>query len=102
MVGALDNVPVGEVKKQGADKVIAIKFKGENVNENSSFFDVVMKTIDIMGSKIIEKELKNSDYVIEINIDDIGLFDTNKIERCFNLGYETVKENIKKLKKILY
>ena len=50
--GALDNVPVNEVKKQGADKVIAVKFDADSVDENSNIMDIVMKTIDIMGSKI--------------------------------------------------
>ena len=100
--GALDNIPVGEVKKQGADKIIAIKFKGDKVNENSNFFDIIMKTIDIMGNKIIEKDLEKSDYILEININDIGLFDSNKIEKCFEIGYETMKRNLTELKNILY
>lgn len=100
--GALDNIPVGEVKKQGADKIIAIKFKGDKVNENSNFFDIIMKTIDIMGNKIIEKDLEKSNYILEININDIGLFDSNKIEKCFEIGYETMKKNLTELKNILY
>lgn len=99
--GALDNIPVGEVKKQGADKVIAVKFKGENVNENSNFFDIVMKTIDIMGNKIIEKDLQTSDYILEININDVGIFDTNKIDKCFKIGYDSMKRNLVKIKDIL-
>ena len=100
--GALDNIPVGEVKKQGADKIIAIKFKGDKINANSNFFDIIMKTIDIMGNKIIEKDLEKSDYILEININDIGLFDSNKIEKCFEIGYETMKKNLTELKNILY
>ena len=100
--GALDNIPVGEVKKQGADKIIAIKFKGDKINANSNFFDIIMKTIDIMGNKIIEKDLEKSDYILEININDIGLFDSNKIEKCFEIGYETMKRNLTELKNILY
>ncbi len=96
--GTLDNVPVGEVKKQGADKIIAIKFKSENISSKSNLFDVVMKTIDIMGNKIIEKELRKSDYVLEININNIGMFDTNEIEKCFLLGYNSMKKEMNNLK----
>ena len=99
--GALDNVPVGEVKNQGADKVIAVKFKGEDVSDKSNIFDIVMKTIDIMGNKIIEKDLEKSDYILEIGIDDVGIFDTNKIEKCFEIGYESMKRKLKELKNIL-
>ena len=50
--GVLDNIPVSEVKKQGADKVIAINFKSDDVDEKSNIMDLSMKTIDIMGNKI--------------------------------------------------
>lgn len=99
--GALDNIPVGEVKKQGADIVIAIKFKGENISKKSNIFDVVMKTIDIMGNRIIEEELNKSDYILEINLESIGMFDINKIEKCFEIGYESMKNKLDELKEIL-
>ena len=57
-----------------------------------------MKTIDIMGNKIIEKELRKSDYVLEININNIGMFDTNEIEKCFLLGYNSMKKEMNNLK----
>ena len=53
--GALDNVPVHEVKKQGADKVIAVKFRSDPIKEDSNIMDIIMKTLDIKGSKISEE-----------------------------------------------
>ena len=47
-------MPVEEVKKQGADIVIAVNFKADEIDEQSNIMDVVMKTIDIMGNKIGE------------------------------------------------
>ncbi len=91
--GALDNVPVREVKKQGADKVIAVKFEGEAITEESSVMDIVMKTVDIMGNKIIEEELKQSDYIINISTEKMGLLDTSKIDECYQYGYEAVMKN---------
>ena len=64
--GALDNIPVNEVKKQGVDKVIAVKFDADPVDENSNIMDIVMKTIDIMGSKISEESLEMSDLVLNV------------------------------------
>lgn len=98
--GALNNVPVEEVKKQGADKVIAVKFDGDEINEKSNMVDIVMRTIDIMGNKIIEEELKNSDYVLNIHTDKVGLFEVNKMEECYMKGYETALENMDKIRNI--
>lgn len=99
--GALNNVPVEEVKKQGADKVIAVKFEEDKVDENSSMMDIVMKTIDIMGSKIAEKNLEKSDYVININTGKMGLLEVNNMEKCFEYGYEAVNSKIEEINKVL-
>ncbi len=56
--GILDNVPAEEVKKQGADKVISVKFKTDYIDENSNFFDISMRTIDIMSDKILEENMR--------------------------------------------
>ena len=66
--GALDNVPVTEVRKQGADKVIAVKFDSDEIDEKSNIMDIVMKTIDIMGNKISEESIQTKlDYLIQKN-----------------------------------
>ena len=77
--GALDNVPVNEVRKQGADKVIAVKFDADPIAKDSNIMDIVMKTIDIMGSKISEESLEMSDLVLNVYTDKVGLLDTRKI-----------------------
>lgn len=97
----MDNVPVEEVKKQGADIVIAVKFDGDKINDDSNLMDIVMKTIDIMGSKIAEQNLEKSDFVLNINTGKMGLLDTKNIEKCFNCGYQAVEKNIEEIKKVL-
>ena len=64
--GILDNIPVTEIKKQGADIVISVNFELEKVNEDSNIIDITMRTLDIMGSKISQNSLKYSDYIITI------------------------------------
>lgn len=99
--GALDNVPVNEVRKQGADKVIAVKFDADPVDENSNIMDIVMKTIDIMGSKISEESLEMSDIVLNVYTDKVGLLDIEKLDNCYKYGYNCVVENIDKIKEAL-
>lgn len=98
--GALDNIPVNEVKKQGADKVIAVKFDADPIDENSNLMDIVMKTIDIMGSKISEESLEMSDIVLNVCTDKVGLLDIQKLDSCYKYGYDCVMKNIDKIKKI--
>lgn len=99
--GALDNVPVVEVKKQGADKVLAVKFDADPIDENSNLMDIVMKTIDIMGSKISEDNLEASDYILSVYTDKVGLLDIEKLDKCYEYGYKSVEDNWEKIKAIL-
>ena len=99
--GALDNVPVNEVKKQGADVVIGVKFQSDPITPESNFMDMTMKTIDIMGEKIAQENLKQADLVLDVYTDKTGLLDTNKLSSCYQYGYNAVIENLDRIKKII-
>ncbi len=99
--GMLDNVPVMEVRKQGADKVIAINFKADDIDKESNIMDLAMRTIDIMGNKISEENLENSDFILTIKTDKTGLLDVEKLDSCYKYGYRAVMENLGKIKSIL-
>lgn len=99
--GVLDNIPVSEVKRQGADKVIAFNFKADDIDEDSNIMDLAMRTIDIMGNKISEENIEKSDFVLTIKTDKTGLLDVEKLDSCYKYGYEAVIQNIDKIKEIL-
>lgn len=100
--GALDNIPVIEVKKQGVDKVIAVNFKADDINEESNIMDIAMRTIDIMGNKISEQSLKMSDYILTISTDKTGLLDIEKLDSCYKYGYRQTMREINKIKKAIW
>lgn len=99
--GVLDNIPVLEVKKQGADKVIAINFKADDIDENSNIMDIAMRTIDIMGNKISEEDLLQSDFILTIQTDKTGLLETEKLDSCYQYGYKAMAQQLDKLQRIL-
>lgn len=100
--GVLDNIPVLEVKKQGADKVIAVNFKADDIDEESNIMDIAMRTIDIMGNKISEESLEQSNFIITIETDKTGLLDIDKLDKCYMSGYKETIKNIDKIKKVIY
>ena len=99
--GILDNVPVLEVRKQGANKVIAVNFKADDIENSSNIMDLGMRTLDIMGNKISEKSLNNCDLVITVETDKTGLFDIENLDSCFEYGYMAVIKNLGKIKQVL-
>lgn len=99
--GILDNVPVEEVRKQGVDKVIAVNFKADDIESSSNVMDLGMRTLDIMGNKISEKNISSSDFLLTVSTDKTGLFDIEKLDSCFEYGYMAVIENLGKIKQVL-
>ena len=99
--GVLDNIPVTEVKKQGADKVIAVNFKADDITEESNIMDIVMRTIDIMGNKISEDGLSLSDYILTVETDKTGLLDFEKLDMCYKYGYQAAIREMDKIKEIV-
>lgn len=97
--GVLDNIPTYEVRKQGVDRVLAINFRADDITQESNVMDLVMRTIDIMGNKISEESLEDSDYILTIQTDKTGLLDTDKLDTCYQAGYHTAKKYMTEIKK---
>ncbi len=98
--GVLNNIPVIELKNIYNKKVIAVNFEADPVEQDSDVMDIIMKTLDIMGNKMSEKALEQSDYILTVPTDRTGLLDIEKLDKCYKFGYETVVKNLDKIKKI--
>ena len=99
--GALDNIPILPLKEIYNQKIIAVNFKADEVEPNSDIMDILMKTLDIMGNKLSERGLEESDYILTVPTDRAGLLDIDKLDKCYKFGYDTVIQNIDKIKKII-
>ena len=99
--GILDNFPSLEVKKQGVDKVLTVNFMADAINEESNIMDIVMRSIDIMGNKVSEENMKNSDMILTIQTDKTGLLEVEKLDDCYKYGYRQTINNIEKIKSLI-
>ena len=99
--GILDNFPTIEVRHQGADKMLTVNFKADDIEESSNIMDIVMRTIDIMGNKISEENISNSDMVLTIQTDKTGLLETEKLDACYKYGYRQTINQINKIKDMI-
>ncbi len=99
--GILDNIPVEEVKKIGADKVIAVRFKLNKTSRTVGLRSTLNKSIDIMFSKIEGEIVKKADYVIEIDTQEVNPFDFKQSNKCYKYGYLQTKKEIDNIKKML-
>lgn len=99
--GILDNIPSLEVRKLGADKVISVNFKADDINEDSNIMDIIMRAIDIMGNKVSEENLNDSDMILTIQTDKTGLLQIEKLDECYKYGYRQTINNIDKIKNLI-
>lgn len=99
--GILDNFPTTEVKKQGVDKVLTVNFMADEINEDSNIMDIAMRSIDIMGNKVSEENIKNSDMVLTIQTDKTGLLEVEKLDDCYKYGYRQTINNLDKIKNLI-
>ena len=100
--GTVDNIPINEVLAHGADKIITVNFEPIQINNKSNVKDIILRTIDIMGNKIIEEDLKKSDMILTIPTDnETGLLNMEQIENCYKYGYETTIKRMPEIKKII-
>lgn len=99
--GVLDNTPVLPLKQICDKKIIAVNFESDSVGEDCDVMDVIMKSLDIMGNKISEKSFEQSDLILTIPTDGAGLFDIDKLDKCYQFGYNTVMRNLKKFRDLL-
>ena len=86
--GVLDNTPVLPLKQVYNKKIIAVNFEADPVEKDSDVMDIIMKTLDIMGNKIAEKGLEKSDLILTVPTDRAGLFDIEKLDKCYKFGYD--------------
>lgn len=98
--GTLDNIPIIPLKEIYNHKIMAVNFQADPVEENSDLMDIVMKTLDIMGNKIAEKGLEKSDFILTIPTDRAGLLDIEKLDKCYQFGYDTTIKNLKNIRNI--
>ncbi len=100
--GVLERVPVKEVKRMGADIVVAVDVSaGMEEYEIKNVFDVISKTIDIMSKELSSYRIKSADVVVAPDLKDISPSDFTRVEETIKRGEEAAEDVIPKLKKII-
>lgn len=99
--GIIDNLPVQEVRKLGADKVLSIRFNTEKYSDPKNIFEVAMKSIDLLFDQRTASEIASSDYAITLDLPEASVFNIKKIDYCYEQGYVTTIANISKIKEML-
>ncbi len=92
--GTRVNSPVTILKdiRERNEKILVVYFeKIDNNREPHNIIDTALKSFDIMGHEINEWQIKQADYMLDIESRNISLLDVSKIDYMVTLGYKTMK-----------
>lgn len=97
--GVSVNTPVNILKKMGAEYVIAVSFDNEKeLDRNCNILDIILKSFEIMGQNVNEKEIELADLNIVPKMSSGMLLDCSKAQFYMNAGYIATKKAIKQIK----
>jgi len=99
--GIFNNLPVKEVSKTGVDKVIAVKFNVRENKKNNTMYNIIMQTVDIITDNLMTEQCKVSDYLINIDLRGVRVFNTGKLDFCYEEGYRQTIEQMREIKQCL-
>ena len=100
--GIRENTPWKELKVIGAEKIISIVFEEEKrPKKQMNILDCITGAMGIMMHELYNYEIEGIEYPLKINTNNVWLLEIEKTEELYDLGYETTKKQISKIKEYL-
>ncbi|WP_066066463.1 patatin-like phospholipase family protein [Neobacillus soli] len=100
--GVTDRVPVSVAKEMGADIVIAVDVSMVKRNaEISSIYDVIMQSIDIMQTEIVNSREITADVMIRPPVENYSSRAFTNIEEIINIGVEETNRHLKQIETVI-
>lgn len=101
--GVVSPVAVNAARQYGAKIVIAVDISGDtSTNQPDGILETILKSIDIMYSRISQHQLSNADIVIKPRVSNIASSDFAKRNEAILEGERATQELIPAIKNILY
>ena len=96
--GVSENLPWRETKRIGADKVLSIVFVNKKQKKCcDNVIQILDKSFEILCHELAQYEWDGTDYLLEIEHDNVGLLDWRKVDELYEQGYLQTKAKIKEL-----
>jgi NTE family protein len=99
--GVLANVPVSQLRQEGADFVIAVRLPWKIEGEYKNGFDLLNR-VELMKQNSMEQwQIDDADCAIEIDLPALDILNFEDFKPSIALGYETARKALPQLKKRL-
>jgi len=95
------DVPVRELRRQGAEFIIAIKLVQPRAIDHKNGFDILNYIETLQKEKLSNWELEDADFQIRIDIPDLDILAFENYETATAHGYDTVRQALPALERRL-
>lgn len=95
--GTKDNLPVQVLKDMGAEKTIGLSFNIDKYTPTENILNILLRTVDIFSLKDVRTAQKIADLAIEIDTQGTSLLEITDLEKCYQIGYDTIMEYKEKI-----
>ena len=101
--GVWEAMPVSALYGMGAEHVIAINvgYSGESRPKVDNLFEIASQSIDLMGFELARCRSQKADVRIDIPTEGVGVFDFNKMAHIMQIGYETTRKALPRIRMAL-
>jgi len=100
--GIRENTPWKPLRDIGADKIISVVFEEDKkVKKDINILDCVTRSMSIMIHELYNYEIEGIEYLLKLKTKDIWLLETNQTQEVYDIGYQTTKKNMNKIKEYL-
>ncbi|WP_040204797.1 patatin-like phospholipase family protein [Neobacillus jeddahensis] len=100
--GVTDRVPISVAKDMGADIVIAVDVSRVKWNaEITTIYDVIMQSIDIMQTEIINTRDNSADVIIRPPVEMFSSRAFTNIEEIITIGKEETRKQLKQIENVI-
>ncbi len=97
----LADVPVRELRRQGADFIIAVELVGKIQPYIETGFDILSVIEMMKGRTIARWETENADFRISVNIPEIDMLSFEAHQQAISGGYQTAIDALPELRERL-
>ncbi|RLE30762.1 hypothetical protein DRJ54_01965 [Candidatus Acetothermia bacterium] len=100
--GVLADVPVRELKAEGAEFVIAVKLEGEDYIPIMRSGLSLLTYVDFLkGEALSEWELEAADFVIRVDLSGLDIMEFGSYPKAIARGYDATRRILPKLRRVL-
>ncbi len=98
-------VPVKEVRKMGADVIVAVDVLGKvrELEKKYNMFSLLLRVFDVMDCELSEEKMKKlkPDLLLVPELGEMSQYKFKDIETAFEKGYELGLESVEKIKELI-